>query len=287
MKLAHLILAHKNPGQLARLIARLAHADSHFYIHIDQKTDITPFLFLTENQNVFFISNRVRVFWAGYSQVQSTLNSFEEIIARGNNYDYINLISGQDYPLQSATGIHRYLSENPGKAFMEYYPVYTVWKEAIPRISEYFFTESSFPGKYYVEQLLNKLLPVRKLPGAMEPVGRSTWFTITSGQVAYILDFVRIHPAYVRFFKKSWGADELFFQTILYNSPAKKDMVNNNLLYVDWSKGGPNPKMLTMADAGALMSSGKLWARKFDDTVDKEILDYIDKAIDQNSSKDS
>lgn len=279
MKIAHLILAHKNPAQVARLISRLKHPEAYFFIHLDLKSDIQPFKNLEHEGKVVLINNRIKVFWAGYSQVQSTINSLQQISSFGIDFDYVNLISGQDYPLKRVNEFHAYLEQNNGKAFMEYFPVYEVWKEAIPRVEKYFLVESSFPGKYTLEVLMNKFLPKRKLPGRLIPVGRSTWFTITFEQVNYILNYINEHPEYPRFFKYSWGADELFFQTLLYNSPYKDKMVNDNLLYTDWSNGGANPKMLTIDDKSKLMASGKFLARKFDETVDKEILDYLDKQI--------
>jgi hypothetical protein len=53
-------------------------------------------------------------------------------------------------------------------------------------------------------------------------------------------------------------------------------MVNDNLLYIDWSAGTPNPKLLTMDDKDKMVQSGKFFARKFDPKVDEKILDYLD-----------
>ena len=53
-------------------------------------------------------------------------------------------------------------------------------------------------------------------------------------------------------------------------------MVNDNLLYVDWSAGGASPRVMTMEDADKLRQSDKLFARKFSVVTDAEILDYID-----------
>src|SRR5271170_7757286 len=114
MRLAHLILAHTNPEQLSRLIGRLTHDGSDIYVHVDLKTDITPFLPIKESWHVFFIENRVKVNWAGYSQVQSIVNGFKEILGSGKKYDYINLLSGQDYPIKSTEEIHSFLTNNPG-----------------------------------------------------------------------------------------------------------------------------------------------------------------------------
>jgi hypothetical protein len=95
MKIAHLILAHKNPAQLHRLLTALDHPASDFYIHIDKKTDDAPFRSLLFQKNVFFIDKRAKIFWGDWGTIQATLNGFEVIIPKG--YDYINVISGQDF----------------------------------------------------------------------------------------------------------------------------------------------------------------------------------------------
>ena len=151
--------------------------------------------------------------------------------------------------------------------------------EAIARIRDYHFPDSDFPGKYLVLKAINAVLPKRKVPLGLVPVGKSQWFTITPVCASYIIEYLQQHPAVVRFFKHSWAPDEMIFQTILYNSPYKDAMMNDNLVYTDWSAGGASPKVLTMDDAGKLISSGKLFARKFNRLADSEILDYLDKHI--------
>lgn len=277
MKLAHLILAHSNPEQLKRLIGRLVHTDVDFYIHLDKKTDIAPFLTLADMPNVHFIQKRIKVYWGDYSIVEATVSGFEEILATGIPYDYIHLMSGQDYPIKSTAHIHGFLAANPGKIFMQYQSVEDEWHEAIPRIKKYYLSYLKIPkGTYQIEQLLNSVLPVRKLPAGIVAVGRSQWFTASRDSVAYIVEYMRREKWISRFFKFSWAADEMIFQTILYNSPFKDQMVNDNLLYLDWSAGAPSPKMLTIDDLEALTRSDKLFARKFNSDVDSEILDYID-----------
>ena len=277
MRLAHLVLTHTNPEQLSRLIKRLAHDNADFYVHVDLKTDIAPFLPIANMHNVHFVKNRVKVNWGGYSIVQATLNGFEEILASQITYDYINLLSGQDYPLKNTQEIHRFFINNPGKVFMHTLSVEKEWQEAIPRITMYHMPDAAFPGKHMAMGVLNALAPKRKMPLSLTPVGRSQWFTITTACAAYIVDYIKTHPAIPRFFKLSWAPDEMIFQTIVYNSPCRKDMVNDNLIYVDWSGGGASPKTLTMSDAGALSRSNKLFARKFNPEIDTEILDHLDK----------
>jgi hypothetical protein len=279
MKLAHLILAHNEPKQLERLVNRLAHPDADIFIHLDKKTDIAPFKYLADFDNVFFIQNRVKVYWGSYNIVQATLNGFKEIIAAGKNYQYLNLLSGQDYPLQSQTYTHQYLNQHPNVAFMNYSLFEPDWLEALPRIQVYHFNNYKIPGRYHLQKFVNKLLPQRSLPNKLIPVGRSQWFTIPLDCVAYLLKYWEDNSKLRSFIKLTWAPDEFIFQTILYNSEHKSKMVNNDLRYIDWSDGGVSPKTLTMNDANSLATSGKLFARKFDMKKDAELLDFIDKHI--------
>lgn len=116
MRIAHLILTHKNPGQLERLLDALEHPGFTFYIHIDKKADQQAFSYLSARKNVRFVRKRTRIYWAGYGTIQATINGFLDILPE--NYDYINVISGQDFPIKPAAYIYDYLCRSKGKEFM-------------------------------------------------------------------------------------------------------------------------------------------------------------------------
>lgn len=276
MKIAHLILTHANPVQLKRLIEGLAHPDADFYVHVDLKSDIEPFLPLANN-HVFFIHNRIKVYWGAYSIVQATVNGFYEILASRKKYDYVNLLSGQDYPLKSVEVIHEFFAEHQGKAFMDALLINTEWQEALPRLRKYHFVNYRFNGRYVLEKTLNLFAPPRKMPDNLIPVGRSQWFTMTLKHIRYIVEYLQKKPEVQKFFELTWGADEIIFQTILYNSPYRKDIVNDSLRYIDWSERKASPKTFTIKDFQALIESGKLFARKFSLAESSEVLDELDK----------
>ena len=273
MKIAHFILAHKSPEQIELLIKALDHPDFYFFIHLDKKKDITPFKYLEDNVKVFFIKNRVKFYRADFSGIQATLNGFEEI--NKMNFDYINLISGQDFPIKSAEYIYNYIKQREGTEFVSCESVATEWTESIPRIYNYHFQHWQFRGKYKIGMLLTKLLPRRKFPLNYEVVGRSQWLTITGKAVSYILDFVKREPSVPRYFKYCWGADEYIFATILFNSHFK-EKIANNLVYVDWEGStDSHPKTLTTEDYLKLEKSPMLFARKFDIDKDKKIISKV------------
>lgn len=279
MRLAHLILAHANVHQLERLVKKLLHKDADIYIHIDKKTNLQPFLPLKALPNVYFIKKRFRIYWGGYSMVDATLAGFDVIAHSGKQYHYVNLLSGQDYPLQSTENIHHFLKLNTGKAFMEYLVVDDEWQEAAPRLYKYHLAYYRFPGWNFFQRWINHFTKLRTVPQNMVAVGRSQWFTITGEHMLYILQFLQENPSVSRFFKLTWGADEFIFQTILYNSPYQKDMVNNNLRFIDWSGGGVSPKTFTIADADVLLASDKLYARKFSPAAKDPLLQRIDQQL--------
>jgi hypothetical protein len=107
--------------------------------------------------------------------------------------------------------------------------------------------------------------------------------TLATTHIRFILEYSRKNPRVVRFFRQTWGPDEFFFQTILYNSAYRNDLINNNLRYIDWSEGKASPKTLLTTDFEALEGSGKLYARKFNPDVDDTILDLIDHRLLTNS----
>jgi hypothetical protein len=87
--------------------------------------------------------------------------------------------------------------------------------------------------------------------------------------------FVESRPDVVDFFRHVDIPDEVFFQTVLMNSELAGSVVNDNLRYIDWTRGA-RPALLEARDLPALRASPKLFARKFDVCHDGEILDLVD-----------
>lgn len=276
MKIAHLILAHKNPKQVAALIEALQHPAFHFYVHVDRKTDITPFQLLLTGSNVYLLEKRAKIYWGEWGTIQATLNGFEAILPNG--YDYINVISGQDFPIKSADLIYQYFCERRGTEFITCDPIKGgKWGNVASRIEDYHFINWRIPGKYSLGKLATKLFPKRKFPLKYEIVGRANWFALTTEAVTYALNFLQANPKVSSYFKYCWGADEFIFSTILYNSPLKNN-IQQNLIYVDWSGADiGHSRLLGAQDLVNLELSEKLFARKFDLENNPPMLDMLKK----------
>jgi hypothetical protein len=279
MRVAHLIITYTNPLQTERMIRQMQHPGFDFYIHVDKKMDIRSHLFLAKIPNVYLIKDRVNVVWAGYKTVEATLRSVKEIFSTGKTYDYIHLMSGQDYPIKPAFYIYDFFSTRNGKEFLQFEHFDEWADESYPRIREYHFTNYNFPGRYYFQRLMNKLLPVRKSPLQMEYYGSSMFWALSTNCLRYIIDLIDKNPRFKRFMQLTWGSDEFIFQTLVMNSSFKKNVVNDNLLFLDRDKGAPHPNIITINHLQELIHSEKLFARKFDPSQDTIVLDNLDKYL--------
>lgn len=284
MKVAHLILTYTNPLQTERMIRRLQHPDFDFYIHVDKKIDIASHLPLARIPQVYLIQDRVDVIWAGYNTIEATIRSVKEILCSGRKYDYIHLMSGQDYPIKSAAYIHDFFAANKGCEFLEF-EHFDAWAdESYPRIQQYHLTNYKFPGRYYVQWLMNRFLPARKSPVPLEYYGSSMFWALSPECLQYAIDFIEKNSRFRQFMQLTWGADEFLFQTLVMNSSFRKNVINDNLLYLERIKGHAHPNILTYTGLHHLQQSRKLFARKFDMNRDSIVLDRLDEFI-INSSK--
>jgi hypothetical protein len=282
MRLAHLIIAHKEPAQVERLVKRLSHEAGDVFIHLDKKSDLAAFSYLADLERVRFIRNRQSIRWAGYSFTKAILTGMKEVLEAGP-YDFINLMSGQEYPIKPADTLVDFLQNNLGHTFMSYEANGSAWwQQNIDRVEQYHSTDFNFKGQYQLQSWANRVLPKRKFPFSYPLYGGNCamYWTMSKACARYVVDFVDRHPALERFARFTWAPDEFLIPTILMNSPYRERVINNNLRYIDWSQGGPNPKFLTLKDWDKLKATDSFFARKFDIRQDSRILDQLDKIID-------
>ncbi|WBA43081.1 beta-1,6-N-acetylglucosaminyltransferase [Hymenobacter canadensis] len=281
MRIAHLIMAHRAPAQLVRQLRGLHHPQADCFIHLDTKADLSVFSFLGTLPQVQFVRRRFAINWGGFGFTEALLASLRELLAHPARYEFINLLSGQDYPLRPAEELHAYLAAHPGRSFVEAEPMGSPWWQANrSRLERYHLTDApALPGRYAVQRALNAVLPRRQFPlGGYVVYGgnMSCWYTLSRTAAEYLVNFFTLHPELHRFGRLSWGSDEFLVATVLYNSPLRETLLNNSLRYIDWSQGGAHPKLLTTADLPALLASGRFWGRKFDLDTDTAVLDELD-----------
>jgi len=107
--------------------------------------------------------------------------------------------------------------------------------------------------------------------------GGSAYWCLARDCIEYINEYLQRDDSAIKFWKYVRIPDEAFFQTILLNSHLKEQLVNDNFRYIDWVSA-PHPEILGKQNFEQFINSNKLFARKFDVTVDPDVLDMIDRA---------
>ena len=129
MNISYILLAHKDPKQIKRLIDTIK-STGDFYIHIDKKTDIIPFVEeLKTYRNVFFTTKRYSVWWAGFSMIKGYMQGLIDAYNSSKKYDRFVLMTGQDYPLMTNSEIVNEFSKNRD---IEYVMAYNITTSTIP-----------------------------------------------------------------------------------------------------------------------------------------------------------
>lgn len=298
MKLAILLLCHKNANQINLLLETLKHPDINFYVHVDKKANIVNQIIKRPDIHVLPDNLRVDVKWSGFSMIEATLNLLRAA-CKDKQCDYYWLCSGQDFPLVSSQQIIQYFQNHKGENFISYWPSFHFNNNSrenhLDKRNALFFPEflmdrsliKRIVKRIYIEVSggWNYTLPVFRRKDKFTTVPfyyGPQWYALTDEFVQWALHYIKVNPWYSEGYKNSLTPDESFFQTLLMLSPFKRKK-HDYLHYIDWSprEGKPknSPNTLTISDFEKMKESGYLMARKFDMDVDEKIIKKLHDSI--------
>ena len=302
MQKNYLILAHKNPLQLSRMIERLDDGASKFFIHLDAKTPIESFAACLEGGHIRFIEPRERCVWGDFSIVRATIHLME---AASKEQGVFILMSGQDYPIQSQGYINAFLESNKGFDFIEIEPLEEKWKPKMvkDKLEHYHILHSEERGHsncyapfrhcsvfQKVRTLMHLLkgrlsrknfrllcsLPKRVAPFERQYAGSQFW-AFSERTFYAVLHYIREHKATLEeYYKYTSSPDEIYFHSVLMDLVAKDSTIKlkEQITYVNYFR--KNNVFITEDFDKLTSAKGKLFARKFDTDIDIEILNKLD-----------
>ena len=276
---AILIMAHFEFSILEKLLKLLDDSKFDIYVHIDSKVkkiDFSYYQNLVNKSNLYF-TKRLNVKWGTYSQIECELTLLKSAIK--NNYKYYHLISGVDLPIKSNSTIYDFFDKE-NHEFVGFSQ-----NDCLERIKYYHL----FLNKIKTSEFMNKLeFHLVKLQEKIK-VNRikkdkiiykkgCNWFSITNDLAKYVISqekFIKNK------FKYSKCADEMFLQTLVYNSSFKdkvykkyQDEHQNVKRLIDWERG--EPYTYSDNDYQDIINSNCFFVRKVS-TSKKEQSDLVDK----------
>lgn len=297
MKHASLIIAHGNWKQLMILLKQIDDKDNDIYIHIDAKVKNAPIDEIKEQikESRICIIQKYKVYWGSFELVKTEIELLKTAIK--NNYDYYHLLSGTDMMIKSKAYAKEFFEKNNGYEFVHFDTDERLKedKEVYRRTACYhFFT--NYRKRFRIKALNYFFTFIERCSLATQValgIDRtkkynftikygSQWFSITDKLAKYI---VMNEEKINKIFNKTKCADELFVQTIIYNSKFKEKLYDKNfddsclanMRLIDIKNRGKDgsPYTWQIQDYNEINESKCLFARKFDMNKDKLIVEKI------------
>jgi hypothetical protein len=285
-KIAIMMTVHKNEEQVNRLINHLS-KEFDIFVHIDKRSSLK----IRETDNVF-VYKKYKVYWGSFNQIMATLFLSKKAFEKG--YDRYILISGQDLPIKTNEEILDFFNNNEKEYISgQKLPIASLSENGgLDRMTRYWVNHRG-RGKFLINRLYDKcecrlfniLSRKRPRPIDYEFHKGTNWTNFTHKCVGKTIEYLYKNPQYIKRFKWTHCADEIFYHTII-NLLEGLEVENENLRYVNWTDGPEYPKTLRIEDYEKIMRDNKkLFARKFDANIDQEIIEMIYKEIENKSEQ--
>jgi hypothetical protein len=282
---AYLILSYQRPELLVRLVGtlRAESPEAAILVHHDARRCPTPRAELAAH-GVRLIEPAAAIEWGHGSQLAAVLRCLDWA-DRHEAFDWLWLLSGQDYPLRPLGEIEAALASSGVDALIEASPVAALHLRR-HRVDEfarrYRYRWRRIPGGLVpLAVRADPLVQVRRLPSgafagvparALAPYHHgSDWFTLSHRAIRAVLDAPR---ALRDHFAHTIVPTEAYVQTVLANSGLR--LSHDTRRYVDFVGAAANPRVLGLADLDAVVASGRDFARKFEDVA---VLDALDARV--------
>jgi hypothetical protein len=234
-------------------------------------------------------------------------------------FDWVVLLSEQDYPIVPLEQLEQRLSASGVDAFIEAEPIHLIEDPnarkdrdlrynfryvqlpsfgLMARLPPAVRRPIAFAGNYLngaLYKLQRKVtayvypdgLPLRVgIRATRSPYSESflCWYgpmqmALSRRAAEAVTEYVASHREYVQHYSRTVIPDESATATIVCNDPTLK-VWNGTLHWTRWTDGDHgHPDVLVLDDLGDFVDSDKFFARKFDVDVDSSVLDALDQRI--------
>ena len=284
MKFAYLIMAHDNQKQLLLLLKLLDQPENDIYLHIDKKSKEIDCDILNKsvNKGRLHIYSKYCVYWGDFSQTQCQVFLLSEAVKE--YHDYYHLISGHDLPIKNPEEIQEFFESNKGKEFVHFESDNYCDKETC--IYFYFFwplfqrttigaCRRLFSCLDNISVKIQKKLNVRRTYYC-----GANWYSITHNLAT---DFCKHKNEILRMVRWTKNSDEYILQSFIRMVSAKEYSFyqhtesacdyRGTARLIDWHRG--QPYVWRKEDYNEIIASDRMYARKFDEKNDYEIIDMI------------
>jgi hypothetical protein len=300
----YLILAHTDPDSVLRLATTILaqSATAHILIHYDAKAGKFPVPADPSSTRITIVEHPIRVEWGTFSQIEAIATSLQQLRRTGAPFDWVLLLSAQDYPVRPIADFEAMLATAATDAFITYDQITPQNRHLNDRYK--FHYKRILPGplprifrvREMYDRIFNRIQPFIRIqtgprgtflgrrvrPSILDlpnPVYKGwQWWAITHKVCDVILSTIEQNPEFVEKYNGTLIPDESFFQTLILNSPELK-ATNLALHYADWQLGKASPAFLTFDNLPSIQASQRWFARKITTDNDGGLRNALDDLV--------
>ncbi|MGV0167192.1 beta-1,6-N-acetylglucosaminyltransferase [Furfurilactobacillus sp. WILCCON 0119] len=207
------------------------------------------------------------------------------------HYSFYHLLSGLDLPLANQDYIHTFFDQHIGENFLTY-SAQVAQSDLEVRMMKHHLSKH-YRDRRVFYRMFNKIegkflkLAANRHPSKIkhEIEFGSNWFSISHDLATAV---VQSEQWITSTFSHGFLVDELFIPAVINHASAnfkiyhaekvhdKPDELQGNLRYINWWDGSPYTwRSQDLSKLKAAKEMGHLFARKFDSSVDKEIITMV------------
>ncbi len=312
MRIAFLILNHRPPDQLLRLMAaiRLELATSPIVVHHDRFRANLDASTIDTIDNAYVLTSPAPVVWGDFSIVAACWRSMAWM-SEHLDFDWVVLLSGQDYPIKPLATLGEYLAGLQSDAVLRAAPIHDLHSQVdLSRRYLYQYRPAAGHPSGQARTLLRRSsgplvnvinasqsqLHIYKLPIHMpwrvgwraqsppftkeNPCWQGTmWIALSRRGLDYLLAAIRRRPDYVDYYRRTIIPDESATSTLLCNAPDLR-IESASLHFARWTNPViGHPDTFSANDLDELLAAREYFARKFDLSHDGKIFDALDRSL--------
>lgn len=287
MTVAYVVLSHRNPPQVLRLVRALAEGPGGCVLvrHDPRRSELSESAIATAGGQA--IEDAIDVEWARWSHLALILSCLAEARDRLDP-EWTLILSGQDYPLRAMADIEADLRSAAVDARIG--AVREV-ESRRPEHDDEFYLRCRY--RHYsrpcgLPDLPARLRPlvyarerppqvgVRRIgPAPLRFYSSADWLTLRRSAVEVLLGAASDRRL-MRHFRRVAVPSESFFASVLLRDRSLAVEHDNRRFARFSGPGASHPDTLTTSDMDSILASGADFARKFDSSIDAQVLDRLD-----------
>lgn len=247
VKIAYLLLCHKDPEGVIAQAERLTAAGDFIAIHFDGNAPRVQYeqikAALRDNASVAFAPRRHRCGWGEWSLVAATIELARTALTAFPRASHFYMLSGDCMAIKTAEYAHDFLARDnvdyiEAHDFLTSDWIKTGMKED-RLIYRHWFNERRNKLWFYRSLDLQRRLGLsRQIPSDLRVMIGSQWWCLRRQTLEWVLDFASRRPDIMRFFRTTWIPDETFFQTLVRHLVPDAEINSRTLTFLIFTDYG-------------------------------------------------